>query len=705
MERSRIQRISGPVLARNWVMIPHVTHNDEADITELEAWRKQLNDEHRAATGRRSRWCRSWSSRRVATLKAFPTFNASLDGEDLILKRYYNIGFAADTPGGLVVPVIKNADQKGLLEIARELTELSGKARDGKLMPGDMQGATFTISSLGGIGGTSFTPIINAPEVAILGATRSAMKPVWNGQRVRPAADGPAVAVLRPPGDRRRRRGAVHGPPRQGPERSEAGAAVTEVRVPDIGDFTDVPVIEIHVSPGDEVAVEDPLVTLESDKATMDVPAPEAGTVKQLRVKIGDRVSEGSVLLTLESDGAARGRLGRSRRRPATAAPARQLRHHHPPTSVEREPAPPPPASSNGAGGDHDAQVVVIGSGPGGYTAAFRAADLGLKTVLIERYDTLGGVCLNVGCIPSKALLHAARVVAEAEEMAEHGIKFGKPKVDIDALREWKASVVGKLTGGLAGLAKQRKVEVVTGVASLHRSEHGAASATGRSRSTTASSRPARRRRRCPALPDDERIFSSTGALELPVDPEAAARDRLRDHRPRDGDGVRRARLEGDDGRAARPADPGLRPRPGQAAAEADLRRATRRSTSAPRSSRSRPRTKDLEVKLSSGDSPRRSTGSWWRSGAGRTAARSAPPRPASTSTTRVHPRRPAAAHERPRDLRDRRRRRRPDARPQGLARGQGRRRGDRGRSRAPSSTPARSRRSPTPTPRSRGWG
>ena len=240
----------------------------------------------------------------MATLKEFPTFNSSLDGEELVLKRYYNIGFAADTPGGLVVPVIKNADQKGLLEIARELTELSGKARDGKLMPGDMQGATFTISSLGGIGGTTFTPIINAPEVAILGATRSAMKPVWNGQRVRPAADGAAVAVLRPPRDRRRRGGAVHRAPGQGAERSAAGAAVTEVRVPDIGDFTDVPVIEIHVSPGDEVAAEDPLVTLESDKATMDVPAPVAGTVKQLSVKIGDRVSEGSVLLTLESNGA-----------------------------------------------------------------------------------------------------------------------------------------------------------------------------------------------------------------------------------------------------------------------------------------------------------------------------------------------------------------------------------------------------------------
>jgi len=183
VERSRIQRISGPVLARNWVMIPHVTHNDEADITDLEAWRKQLNDEIARGDGTKVTMVSFLIVASVATLKAFPTFNASLDGEDLILKKYYNIGFAADTPGGLVVPVIKNADQKGLLEIARELTELSGKARNGKLMPGDMQGASFTISSLGGIGGTSFTPIINAPEVAILGATRSSMKPVWDAAR------------------------------------------------------------------------------------------------------------------------------------------------------------------------------------------------------------------------------------------------------------------------------------------------------------------------------------------------------------------------------------------------------------------------------------------------------------------------------------------------------------------------------------------
>ena len=185
VERSRIQRISAPNLARNWAMIPHVTHHDEADITELESWRKQLNSEQ-GADGVKVTMVSFLVVASVATLRAFPDFNSSLDGETLIIKRYYNIGFAADTPGGLVVPVIKAADQKGLLEIARELTELSGRARTGKLGPADMSGSTFTISSLGGIGGTGFTPIVNAPEVAILGATRSAMKPVWNGQEFTP---------------------------------------------------------------------------------------------------------------------------------------------------------------------------------------------------------------------------------------------------------------------------------------------------------------------------------------------------------------------------------------------------------------------------------------------------------------------------------------------------------------------------------------
>ena len=183
--RSRIQNISARNLARNWVMIPHVTQNDEADITELEAWRKQLNEQH-AREGVKFTMVSFLVAACVAALKEFPTFNSSLDGDELVLKRYYNIGFAADTPNGLVVPVIKDADQKGLKAIATDLAELSAKARDGKLSPVEMSGATFTISSLGGIGGTSFTPIINAPEVAILGVTRSAIKPVWNGTEFAP---------------------------------------------------------------------------------------------------------------------------------------------------------------------------------------------------------------------------------------------------------------------------------------------------------------------------------------------------------------------------------------------------------------------------------------------------------------------------------------------------------------------------------------
>jgi pyruvate dehydrogenase E2 component (dihydrolipoamide acetyltransferase) len=180
---TRIQKISGPNLSRNWVMIPHVTHHDEADITELEAFRKRTNTEQSEA---KVTMVALLAKAVVASLKAFPIVNSSLDGDDLVLKRYYNIGFAADTPNGLVVPVIKDADSKGILEIAQDLTTLSKKAREGKLAGGDMQGSTFTISSLGGIGGTGFTPIVNAPEVAILGVTRSSMKPVWDGSEFKP---------------------------------------------------------------------------------------------------------------------------------------------------------------------------------------------------------------------------------------------------------------------------------------------------------------------------------------------------------------------------------------------------------------------------------------------------------------------------------------------------------------------------------------
>src|SRR4051794_28166961 len=201
-----------------------------------------------------------------------------------------------------------------------------------------------------------------------------------------------------------------------------AGASETvAVHVPDIGDFSDVPVIEVMVHPGDTVAEEDPLITLESDKATMDVPSPAAGTVGELKGAVGGTVSEGTLILTLAGTGANGG------------APD------------EQRPLPSVPAPSVEGTADHHAEVVVFGSGPGGYTAAFRAADLGQKVILIERYERLGGVCLNVGCIPSKALLHVARVIAEAEEAAGQGISFGEPQIDVDGLRAWKEKVVGRL--------------------------------------------------------------------------------------------------------------------------------------------------------------------------------------------------------------------------------------------------------------------
>ncbi|MDA8069399.1 MAG: dihydrolipoyl dehydrogenase [Actinomycetota bacterium] len=271
---------------------------------------------------------------------------------------------------------------------------------------------------------------------------------------------------------------------------------LTEVRVPDIGDFADVPVIELLVGPGDTVAPEDPLLTLESDKATMDVPSPAQGTVGELKVAVGDRVSQGSLLLMLDVADA-----------PATAAEEAPP----PPAAAPGPPAaaPAPAAAAPDQGVGH---VVVIGSGPGGYTAAFRAADLGLRVTLVERYDTLGGVCLNVGCIPSKALLHAARVIAETEEMAAHGITFAKPQIELDRLLAWKQEVVGRLTGGLAALAKQRRVEVVTGVAKF--TGPRAVSVAGTeiafdSCIIAAGSSPVR----LPFLPDDPRIIDSTGAL------------------------------------------------------------------------------------------------------------------------------------------------------------------------------------------------
>ncbi|MGK9145575.1 dihydrolipoyl dehydrogenase [Xanthomonas euvesicatoria] len=247
--------------------------------------------------------------------------------------------------------------------------------------------------------------------------------------------------------------------------------AVIEIKVPDIGDYSDVPVIEVLVAVGDSVAKDQGLVTLESDKATLEVPSSAAGVVKELKVKVGDTLSEGALVLLLETEGeAAAPAKAESKAAPAAAAPAAAPGSKPPVTPSHRapaEPAAPKPALTSGKPADIECKMVVLGAGPGGYTAAFRAADLGLETVLIERYASLGGVCLNVGCIPSKALLHAAAVIDEVAHAGDFGVDFGQPKITLDKLREYKEKVVGKLTGGLASMAKQRKVRTVTGVASF----------------------------------------------------------------------------------------------------------------------------------------------------------------------------------------------------------------------------------------------
>ncbi len=295
-------------------------------------------------------------------------------------------------------------------------------------------------------------------------------------------------------------------------------ANVIEVKVPDIGDFKNIPVIEVLVKPGDRVNKEDPLITLESDKATMDVPSPADGTVKELKLKNGDKVSEGSLILVLEA-GDAGSAVAAKQETSAAKAPAARA----PAPAAPKTPAATPASPATAIKADIHAEVVVLGAGPGGYTAAFRAADLGKQVVLIERYPTLGGVCLNVGCIPSKALLHVAKVITEADEMAHAGVAFGKPKIDLARLRHWKSGVVGKLTKGLAGLAKQRKVQVVTGRGEFA-SPNTIKVTTGDGVKTVAFDHciiaAGSSVARIPGFPyDDKRIIDSTGALELPEMP------------------------------------------------------------------------------------------------------------------------------------------------------------------------------------------
>ncbi|MBH1645483.1 dihydrolipoyl dehydrogenase [Stenotrophomonas maltophilia] len=295
--------------------------------------------------------------------------------------------------------------------------------------------------------------------------------------------------------------------------------ATIEVKVPDIGDYSDVPVIEVLVAVGDTVKKDQGLVTLESDKATLEVPSSAAGVVKEIKVKLGDTLSEGAVVVVLDAEGAAEAPAKAAAPAPAAAAPASK-----PPVTPSHrapaEPAAPKPALSSGKPADIECEMVVLGSGPGGYTAAFRAADVGRDTVLVERYASLGGVCLNVGCIPSKALLHAAAVIDEVAHAGDFGVEFGKPTITLDKLREYKEKVVNQLTKGLAGMAKQRKVRNVQGVGKF-------ISANELEITVADGSTQLLRFQKCiiaagsqavklPNFPwDDKRVMDSTDALEL----------------------------------------------------------------------------------------------------------------------------------------------------------------------------------------------
>jgi dihydrolipoamide dehydrogenase len=298
-------------------------------------------------------------------------------------------------------------------------------------------------------------------------------------------------------------------------------ANTIELKVPDIGGHDNVPVIEVLVKVGDKVEQEQSLITLESDKATMEIPASAAGVVKELRLKVGDEVSEGAVIAVLEVGEGASAPAEPKNSAPAPAPEPAPKSESAPAPAAAKAPSAPAPqaAGASGRKADIECKLIVLGSGPGGYTAAFRAADLGVDTVLVERYATLGGVCLNVGCIPSKALLHAAAVIDEADAMAAHGVTFGKPKIDIDKLRSFKTKVVGQLTGGLASMAKQRKVRVVQGVGTfVSPNELEVETADGKKlihfeyAIIAAGSQSVK----LPAFPwDDDRVVDSTGALEM----------------------------------------------------------------------------------------------------------------------------------------------------------------------------------------------
>ncbi|VVE45635.1 dihydrolipoyl dehydrogenase [Pandoraea cepalis] len=287
--------------------------------------------------------------------------------------------------------------------------------------------------------------------------------------------------------------------------------SLIEVKVPDIG-AEGVDVIEVMIKPGDKIARDASLITLESDKASMEVPSEVSGTVKEVKIKVGDKASQGTLIALVEVDGAGAAKAEAPVAASAPAAPVAAA-------PAAKPSAPAPAAAKHSGGADTECDVLVLGAGPGGYSAAFRSADLGRKTVLIERYATLGGVCLNVGCIPSKALLHTAAVLEEAQTLGHHGISFAKPEIDLDKLRAYKESVVGKLTGGLAGMAKMRKVEVVRGVGTFLDPNHIEVVAEDGSKRTVKFAQAiiaaGSQAVKLPFLPEDPRIVDSTGALEL----------------------------------------------------------------------------------------------------------------------------------------------------------------------------------------------
>lgn len=305
---------------------------------------------------------------------------------------------------------------------------------------------------------------------------------------------------------------------------------IIELKVPDIGDFTDVPVIEVFVKPGDVIKVDDALVTLESDKATMDVPASAAGTVKEVLVKLGDRIAEGTVVVRIEANdavSAASGSAASEDNARSASAAVQTSTESESDKAVSSVAAAPTPATGYTGPVDIDCDMLVLGGGPGGYSAAFRAADLGLSTVIVERYGTLGGVCLNVGCIPSKALLHIAGVMEEVTHLHEMGIvEMTSAKVSVEKLREHKTKVVSKLTGGLAGMAKGRKVQQLRGLGQFIDAHHMSVDVTtGEGQKTTGEKKVVRFKQaiiaagsqsiKLPFMPDDPRVVDSTGALEL----------------------------------------------------------------------------------------------------------------------------------------------------------------------------------------------